>query len=119
MSRFRTVVILTHRYLGIPLSFVFVIWLASGIVMMYAGGMPSLTPAARLAHLAPLDGPGVDLRVLDGGSAVRAQADAHQVVGPHRHLAGDLLDRYDVIGRPGPRHFLAATWDWTCLIIRR
>ena len=31
----------------------------------------------------------------------------------------ELLDRYDVIGRPGPRHVLAATWDWTCLIIRR
>ena len=44
----RTFLILTHRYLGIPLSFVFVVWFVSGIVMMYAGGMPSLTPEARL-----------------------------------------------------------------------
>jgi hypothetical protein len=55
MNRVRTVLILTHRYLGIPLSFVFVVWLVSGIVMMYAGGMPSLAPEARLARLAPLD----------------------------------------------------------------
>ena len=31
--------ILLHRYLGIPLSFVFVLWFVSGIAMIYAGGM--------------------------------------------------------------------------------
>lgn len=47
--------ILTHRYLGIALSLLFVMWFASGIVMMYAGGMPRLTPETRLERLAPLD----------------------------------------------------------------
>ena len=45
----------THRYVGIPLSTLFVLWFASGIVMMYTGDMPRLTPDARLDSLAPLD----------------------------------------------------------------
>ena len=45
----------THRYVGIPLSVLFVVWFASGIVMMYTGDMPVLTPQERLERLAPLD----------------------------------------------------------------
>ncbi|HEX6998360.1 MAG TPA: PepSY domain-containing protein [Gammaproteobacteria bacterium] len=55
MARLRRFLIVTHRWLGIPLSAVFVLWFASGIVMMYAGGMPQLTPETRLARLPPLD----------------------------------------------------------------
>ena len=33
---FRRWLIWTHRYVGIPLSALFVLWFASGIVMMYA-----------------------------------------------------------------------------------
>src|SRR5262245_45468856 len=51
----RKFLILTHRYLGIVLSVFFVVWFASGIGMMYTGGMPSLTPRARLERLAPID----------------------------------------------------------------
>ena len=47
--------ILIHRYLGIPLSVVFVVWFASGIVMMYTGDMPRLTPELRLERLPELD----------------------------------------------------------------
>ena len=57
--------ILTHRYLGIPLSALFVLWFASGIVMMYAGGMPSLTPQLRLERLPALDLPRVRLSPAD------------------------------------------------------
>ena len=45
----------THRYVGIPVSVLFVLWFASGVVMMYTGGMPLLTPRERLDGLAPLD----------------------------------------------------------------
>lgn len=45
----------THRYVGIPLSPLFVLWFASGVVMMYTGGMPELTPTARIEHRAALD----------------------------------------------------------------
>jgi hypothetical protein len=44
----------THRWLGISLSILFVVWFASGIVMMYAR-MPELDPAERLARLAPIN----------------------------------------------------------------
>jgi hypothetical protein len=51
----RRFLILLHRYLGIPLSFLFVVWFASGIAMIYVGGMPSLSPEQRLEHLPELD----------------------------------------------------------------
>jgi len=51
----RRFLILLHRYLGIPLSFLFVLWFASGIAMIYVGGMPALSPEQRLEHLPELD----------------------------------------------------------------
>src|SRR5215475_10552762 len=51
---FRKWLILTHRYLGIPLSFLFLMWFASGITMIFARGMPSLTPELRLQRLPAL-----------------------------------------------------------------
>ena len=52
MSGHRTarVLIYTHRWLGIALGFLFIIWFASGIVMIYAR-MPALDPIERLARL--------------------------------------------------------------------
>jgi hypothetical protein len=55
MTFFRKSVILAHRYLGIALSLLFIVWFLSGITMMYAGGMPRLTPDERLERLAALD----------------------------------------------------------------
>jgi hypothetical protein len=46
--------IYTHRWLGIALGVLFLVWFVSGVIMMYAR-MPELTPAERLARLAPLD----------------------------------------------------------------
>ncbi|MDR7334961.1 PepSY domain-containing protein [Roseateles asaccharophilus] len=43
----------THRWLGVIGCLMFVMWLLSGLVMMYVG-YPSLTAAERLAGLAPL-----------------------------------------------------------------
>ena len=52
MSGHRTarVLVYTHRWLGIALGLVFIVWFASGIVMMYAR-MPALDPVERLARL--------------------------------------------------------------------
>ena len=47
--------ILSHRYLGIALCLLIVVWFISGIAMMYAGGMPGLTPETRLDRLPLLD----------------------------------------------------------------
>ena len=46
---------MSHRYLGIPLSIMFVVWFISGIVMIYTEGFPTITPAQRLSKLEPVD----------------------------------------------------------------
>src|SRR5258705_13507809 len=61
MKLFRKALILTHRYLGIVLSLLVVMWFATGIVMMYAGGMPRLTPQLRLERPPVLDLPALHL----------------------------------------------------------
>lgn len=48
-------IIFLHRYIGIPMSLVFVVWFVSGIVMMYTGDMPVLGSAERLRGLGPID----------------------------------------------------------------
>jgi len=55
MQMLRRALILTHRYLGIPLSVLFVLWFVTGIAMIYVGGMPTLSAQARLEHLPALD----------------------------------------------------------------
>src|SRR5262245_41280220 len=66
----RKLLILTHRYLGIVLSIFFVVWFVSGIGMMYTGGMPSLTPKARLERLAPLDLTAIKLTPSEQGESI-------------------------------------------------
>jgi hypothetical protein len=55
MKLLRKWLILTHRYAGIVLSLLVVLWFATGITMMYAGGMPRLTPEMRLEKLPNVD----------------------------------------------------------------
>jgi hypothetical protein len=55
MQWLRKILIPVHRYLGIPLSFLFVLWFVSGIAMIYVGGMPQLSEEERLEHLPELD----------------------------------------------------------------
>jgi PepSY-associated TM region len=51
----RAWLILVHRYLGIALSLLFLVWFVSGVAMIYARDMPRLTPQSRLAHLPSID----------------------------------------------------------------
>ncbi len=55
MHRLRGWIIVVHRYLGIALCLIFVMWFMSGIAMIYARDMPRLTPAVRQDRLVPLD----------------------------------------------------------------
>src|SRR6185295_13750506 len=55
MVNFRKWLILTHRYLGIAVCLLFVMWFVSGIAMIFARGMPGLTPDLRLERLPALD----------------------------------------------------------------
>jgi hypothetical protein len=45
---------LVHRYLGIAVGLLMVMWCLSGVVMMYVG-YPDLAEPTRLRHLAPMD----------------------------------------------------------------
>lgn len=55
MAWFRKWLILAHRWLGIALALLFLMWFVSGIAMIYARDMPRLTPQTRLARLPDLD----------------------------------------------------------------
>ena len=55
MIWFRKWMILIHRWMGIVLSPVFLMWFVSGIAIMYAREMPTLTPETRMERLPPLD----------------------------------------------------------------
>jgi hypothetical protein len=50
----RKLLIYTHRWSGIALTAVFMVWFVSGIVFMYVG-MPTLPAEERLKRMAPLD----------------------------------------------------------------
>src|ERR1051325_849135 len=54
MKRAIALLTVVHRYVGIAFCLIFVIWFASGLVMIYAR-MPEYGAAERLARPAPLD----------------------------------------------------------------
>jgi hypothetical protein len=76
---FRRWTILVHRYLGIALGPLFVIWFTSGIAMIYAGGMPSLAADQRLRRLPPLDLRRVRLSPLEAAARAGRSSDAEHV----------------------------------------
>ena len=86
MRLFRRAVILSHRYLGIVLSLLVVMWFATGITMMYWGGMPRVTPEMRLDRLQPVDFSRVQLTPLQ--ALERADLDP-----PSQTRLSTLLDR--------------------------
>ena len=55
MQAFKKLLILSHRYIGIPLSFMFVLWFVSAFFMIYTGGMPRITPAMQVDGAKPLN----------------------------------------------------------------
>jgi hypothetical protein len=55
MKWLRKGLIWVHRYIGIALSLLFVVWFISGIGMMFAGGMPRLSPQEKLKREQKID----------------------------------------------------------------
>ena len=76
MKLLRKLLILSHRYLGIALCLLVAMWFASGIVMMYAGGMPRLDPELRLARMPDLDLSKVRLTLADAAEKLDIDASA-------------------------------------------
>ena len=91
MVGLRRFLILTHRYLGIAVCLLFVMWFVSGIAMIFARGMPGLTPDVRLQHLPVLDTSAI--KVAPSDAAEKAQLERP----PNRAM---LLT---VMGRPAYR----------------
>lgn len=81
------IVILTHRYLGILLGGVLIVWFVSGIGMMYAGGMPGLAPDLRLERLGELDLSQISFSSGEAASAVGLRT------GSERVTLVNLMDR--------------------------
>jgi hypothetical protein len=88
--------ILVHRYLGIALSPLFLVWFISGIAMVYVRGMPELNPAARLARMPSLNAAAIHITA----------SEASRLAGigdhPERLILTTVLDRpaYRVGSRP-------------------
>jgi hypothetical protein len=55
MRALASLLILSHRYLSVPISLMFVLWFVSGFFMIYTGGMPKVTPAMQLDGAEVLD----------------------------------------------------------------
>jgi uncharacterized iron-regulated membrane protein len=69
--------ILIHRYLGIGVGVLMVVWCLTGVVMMYVH-YPALSPAERLRHLEPLEWRGCCV-VSESSLADAALVDTFQV----------------------------------------
>ena len=70
----RKLVIQIHRYLGIGLALVFVLWFASGFAIIYTGGMPTLTEHERLTRLPNLDLESISIAPFQAQQLVRASS---------------------------------------------
>lgn len=91
MPNARKWLILAHRYLGLVLSAVFLLWFVSGVVMIYTGGMPQLTADEHRARILPLNH--AHIRLTPSDAIARAAIEP-----AFRHLT--LLT---VMGRPAYR----------------
>ena len=86
MKRAIATLMFVHRYLGLAFCLIFVIWFASGIVMIYKR-MPEYSAEERLARLPPLDAAKVRL------TAAEAMAAGDVVDSPRRVLLTSLRSR--------------------------
>src|SRR5262245_26549378 len=91
MKLFSKTMIWSHRYLGIAISLLVVVWFGSGIVMMYAGGMPTLAPETQLERIAEIDTSRVQLSVAE--AAEKAGFDASAGWGGGRVVLLSIMDR--------------------------
>jgi hypothetical protein len=93
----RKVLIYAHRWLGIALTAVFVIWFASGVIFMYVG-MPALPAEERLLRMEPLDISTITVSPAEAASKAGVRAPSRVRIAMH--------DR-----RPVYRFFSGGTWQ--------
>jgi hypothetical protein len=79
LLNWRSLLVYTHRWLGIAGCVLFVAWFASGVVMMYAR-MPAIAAEERLARAPALDLSRVTVSLADAAAAAGLPADGARVV---------------------------------------
>ena len=80
MKLLKRSIVLAHRYLGIVIGLLVIMWFATGITMMYAGGMPRLSEQLRLERLADLDPARVRLTPQDAAERLGVDVRRAQLV---------------------------------------
>ena len=98
----RRLLIFSHRYLGIAISLMCVVWFASGIVMMYAGGMPRVPEQMRLERATPLDLSQVRLTPGEAADRLKGKGEASEP-GSRRRGGGTRAELLTVMQRPAYR----------------
>src|SRR5690348_18445134 len=93
----RKLVIYSHRWLGIGITVMFLLWTFSGVVLMYYGH-PQITTGERLLRLEPID--------FSTATVTPAQAAAKAGIQPYR----GRLSMYN--GRPVYRLSRFSVGDW-------
>src|SRR5262245_47675403 len=91
MKWIRKSLILIHRYLGIALALIFVVWFVSGVGIMYTKGMPGLTQELRYLRLPPIDLSRI--RLTPAEAVDRVVACQPRRGGGARAVVGAILDR--------------------------
>lgn len=94
----RTLLAYGHRYLGIPLSFMFVVWFLSAFFMIYTGGMPRITPDQRSDGMQVVDFSRVKLSLAEAAERAGFTAEFP----PSAATLRTILERpVYVLGEPG------------------
>src|SRR3954469_16129587 len=76
MTILKQALIFVHRWLGVAMCLLFLLWFPTGFVMMY-WDYPSIKPADRLAHLSALDPSTIRISPADAAAKVQLDAPAH------------------------------------------
>jgi hypothetical protein len=90
MKLFNRCVVVAHRYLGLVISLLIIVWFVTGIAMMYAGGMPRLSAQLRLERLADVDLSAIRLSPAQAAERLAAETGADT---PGRVQLVSLIDR--------------------------
>ena len=98
VTDWRKALIYAHRWLGIVGCLLFLVWFASGVVMMYAR-MPNLTAEERLARMPALDLSGlrVSATLAAGAAGVRPDRVRVGMVGPRSVYRLETQSRWTTV----------------------
>src|SRR5579863_726362 len=96
----RKLLIYSHRWLGIAITVMFLVWTFSGVVLMYYGH-PQITTGERLLRLAPID--------FSTATVTPAEAVAKAGIKPYR-VRLSMLD-----GRPVYRFTRNSIGNWSAV----